>query len=88
MIFFCVECKELLPEEFGYFDFAYLLGGLGHLNCDLFGFGHHVVNELDDEEERGEEGFCGILGEAVHRLAVEFASDRGPQELDVFNDVH
>ncbi len=88
MVFFSVEGKELFPEEFGYFDLANLLGSFRHLNCDFFRFCHHIVEKLDNEEERGEKGFGGIFGEAVDRLAVKSFPDRGPKKLDVFDDVH
>jgi hypothetical protein len=88
LIFFGVEGEEFFPEEFGYFDLANLLGSFRHLNCDFFRFRHHVVEELDDEEERGEECFSGVFGEAVDRLAVESFPDGSPDKLDVFDDVH
>lgn len=88
MILFGIEGEKLFPEEFGYFDLTYFLCGLRHLNGDLFGFGHHVVKELDDEKEGAEECLGGVFGEAVDRLAVYSFADWCPQELYVFNDVH
>ncbi len=65
MILFGIESKKLPSEKLGDFDLTNLLGSFGHLHCDFFGFGHGVVEELDDEEEGGEEGVSGVFGKAV-----------------------
>ena len=65
MILFSIECKKLPSEKLGDFDFTNLLGSFGHLYGDFFGFGHGVVEELDDEEEGEEEGLSGVFGKAV-----------------------
>ena len=65
MILFGIECKKLPSEKLGDFDLTNFLGSFGHLHGDFFGFGHGVVEELDDEEEGGEEGVSGVFGKAV-----------------------